>query len=110
MTLAEFRKRLAVLAAQTVQQLAAAGIGKSFEHFVFIGDHDRTICNHLVACQAPFLDRKSTRLNSSHEWISYAVFCLKKKKTHKLTSQECFGNAREALSRFGHIKMSKTIA
>src|SRR5438105_9819156 len=27
------------------------------------------------------LDRKSTRLNSSHEWISYAVFCLKKKRT-----------------------------
>src|SRR6266849_1077084 len=25
-------------------------------------------------------DRKSTRLNSSHEWISYAVFCLKKNK------------------------------
>src|SRR6266536_5668329 len=25
-------------------------------------------------------DRKSTRLNSSHEWISYAVFCLQKKK------------------------------
>src|SRR5207247_1646637 len=24
----------------------------------------------------PFLDRKSTRLNSSHEWISYAVFCF----------------------------------
>src|SRR5438105_7898139 len=24
-------------------------------------------------------DRKNTRLNSSHEWISYAVFCLKKK-------------------------------
>src|SRR2546430_13192368 len=28
------------------------------------------------------LDRKSTRLNSSHSQISYAVFCLKKKKTH----------------------------
>src|SRR5438105_15715558 len=28
-------------------------------------------------------DRKSTRLNSSHEWISYAVFCLKKKKKKK---------------------------
>src|SRR3974390_3584853 len=27
-------------------------------------------------------DRKSTRLNSSHLYISYAVFCLKKKKTH----------------------------
>src|SRR2546428_761826 len=29
----------------------------------------------------PLLDRKSTRLNSSHDQISYAVFCLKKKKT-----------------------------
>src|SRR5438034_5800554 len=28
-------------------------------------------------------DRKSTRLNSSHTVISYAVFCLKKKKTHR---------------------------
>src|SRR5438105_12690410 len=28
-------------------------------------------------------DRKSTRLNSSHEWSSYAVFCLKKKKMSK---------------------------
>src|SRR3712207_8108400 len=30
-----------------------------------------------------FLDRKSTRLNSSHANISYAVFCLKKKKNNK---------------------------
>src|SRR5438309_7934015 len=29
------------------------------------------------------LDRKSTRLNSSHSSISYAVFCLKKKNKHK---------------------------
>src|SRR4051794_41206136 len=29
---------------------------------------------------SPILDRKSTRLNSSHPSISYAVFCLKKKK------------------------------
>src|SRR5688572_31915566 len=29
-----------------------------------------------------FTDRKSTRLNSSHSQISYAVFCLKKKKRH----------------------------
>src|SRR2546427_4821541 len=29
-------------------------------------------------------DRKSTRLNSSHSQISYAVFCLKKKKTLKI--------------------------
>src|SRR5206468_11565967 len=30
------------------------------------------------------LDRKSTRLNSSHDQISYAVFCLKKKKIEKV--------------------------
>src|SRR2546430_13410299 len=29
------------------------------------------------------IDRKSTRLNSSHSQISYAVFCLKKKKTYE---------------------------
>src|SRR5256885_2889201 len=33
-----------------------------------------------------FLDRKSTRLNSSHLVISYAVFCLKKKKKSRLTA------------------------
>src|SRR2546429_7230221 len=38
----------------------------------------------LVRCR--FLDRKSTRLNSSHGYISYAVFCLKKKNN---TSRIC---------------------
>src|SRR2546422_4909673 len=33
-------------------------------------------------------DRKSTRLNSSHGYISYAVFCLKKKKTQKRHSRK----------------------
>src|SRR2546430_4956173 len=32
--------------------------------------------------QEPDPDRKSTRLNSSHSQISYAVFCLKKKRPH----------------------------
>src|SRR5687768_18266738 len=37
----------------------------------------------------PRKDRKSTRLNSSHGYISYAVFCLKKKKNKKkLTKQK----------------------
>src|SRR2546429_1500862 len=42
----------------------------------------------LVACDSAIdhLDRKSTRLNSSHGYISYAVFCLKKKKTYKQSS------------------------
>src|SRR2546421_3384898 len=33
-------------------------------------------------------DRKSTRLNSSHDQISYAVFCLKKKKKKDLCTQQ----------------------
>src|SRR5205085_4707114 len=36
---------------------------------------------HGLFATAKHLDRKSTRLNSSHSQISYAVFCLKKKKT-----------------------------
>src|SRR5437868_10778851 len=35
-------------------------------------------------------DRKSTRLNSSHVSISYAVFCLKKKKPHTLTNNHSY--------------------
>src|SRR5256886_9908221 len=42
-------------------------------------------------------DRKSTRLNSSHSQISYAVFCLKKKKEHDTRS--LIGNNQIALSR-----------
>src|SRR6266496_4608352 len=38
-------------------------------------DRDRWVCTWPLAS-----DRKSTRLNSSHVEISYAVFCLKKKK------------------------------
>src|SRR2546430_11813375 len=39
-------------------------------------------------------DRKSTRLNSSHSQISYAVFCLKKKKTHKTYIEHLNHNAQ----------------
>src|SRR5438105_10291613 len=44
----------------------------------------------LVGGLVPIPDRKSTRLNSSHEWISYAVFCLKKKKNKKSVNCRCF--------------------
>src|SRR5947199_6478086 len=37
---------------------------------------------------APPRDRKSTRLNSSHLGISYAVFCLKKKKRNRIHKEE----------------------
>src|SRR5436189_3746238 len=39
------------------------------------------------AASSPATDRKSTRLNSSHRCISYAVFCLKKKKEPKQRQQ-----------------------
>src|SRR5438034_7728970 len=45
-----------------------------------IEDFDDVIADHL--------DRKSTRLNSSHTVISYAVFCLKKKRKQKPQSNE----------------------
>src|SRR6266536_4520201 len=44
-----------------------------------VGELAQLLQRRLLVLQ-PQPDRKSTRLNSSHEWISYAVFCLKKKK------------------------------
>src|ERR1039458_4061888 len=41
------------------------------------------LCSWHTAQMTCDSDRKSTRLNSSHLGISYAVFCLKKKKKHK---------------------------
>src|SRR5256884_4651076 len=46
------------------------------------------------------LDRKSTRLNSSHGYISYAVFCLKKKKTLHYELFEPFDTTVEYLYSF----------
>src|SRR2546430_8707487 len=40
--------------------------------------------NAMTGLRAATLDRKSTRLNSSHSQISYAVFCLKKKNKHAI--------------------------
>src|SRR5256885_5244425 len=45
-------------------------------------DHYSVRRGDSIASVARKLDRKSTRLNSSHLVISYAVFCLKKKKTN----------------------------
>src|SRR3989442_3006319 len=43
-------------------------------------------------------DRKSTRLNSSHVRISYAVFCLKKKTQTVLTNGHCKSDVRETVT------------
>src|SRR2546430_12245457 len=65
-----------------------------------------------VVLQSPsqevfFLDRKSTRLNSSHSQISYAVFCLKKKKNYYLSFYYLF---HDLLSILLHPTMSLRIS
>src|SRR2546430_7163355 len=55
--------------------------GAVFEHgATLVGDRGLEVRLVLFRCEDGPLDRKSTRLNSSHSQISYAVFCLKKKK------------------------------
>src|SRR2546422_7371640 len=49
------------------------------------GDLDRL---SEAPAEEQLLDRKSTRLNSSHGYISYAVFCLKKKKNKNRKNQD----------------------
>src|SRR2546429_5122387 len=58
----------------------------------------------LAICSAR-RDRKSTRLNSSHGYISYAVFCLKKKKNNKLRrmTTSCNRADRTAIRRHTYI-------
>src|SRR5258708_29784713 len=58
---------------QISDEIECSGGGGQAKRYPFgYGD-----CFALIAVQ---VDRKSTRLNSSHQIISYAVFCLKKKK------------------------------
>src|SRR2546422_1986744 len=57
-----------------------AGIRKGTEASNKIRQQKGWPAFHVTGWSRPPLDRKSTRLNSSHGYISYAVFCLKKKK------------------------------
>src|SRR2546430_6217555 len=52
------------------------------------------------------VDRKSTRLNSSHSQISYAVFCLKKKKKKKQTIVKCPKITSVNLVKYSHSNAS----
>src|SRR2546422_4372539 len=67
-------------AERTAQEIRAAG-GEALAQVADVGrreDVDRVVAETVRR------DRKSTRLNSSHGYISYAVFCLKKKKKKKV--------------------------
>src|SRR2546428_6317580 len=50
-------------------------------------DAIKKIVQGWLEVSGPITDRKSTRLNSSHDQISYAVFCLKKKKQVTKTTE-----------------------
>src|SRR3712207_7782342 len=62
--------------------LCWSGVGGHFAHDLLPLPFSEEALAHV----AGRVDRKSTRLNSSHANISYAVFCLKKKKKHQLNS------------------------
>src|SRR5258708_19083727 len=69
-----FRSRLAL----DVRQRGDLGLRDQVVEAVVASQHHHDIDIGLVLeCES--VDRKSTRLNSSHQIISYAVFCLKKK-------------------------------
>src|SRR2546430_13205478 len=75
-------KRDPVIAAEHIpplDQVSATAVCRS-QFVVRCGLVDeRLVEAHLTTCSLHHEDRKSTRLNSSHSQISYAVFCLKKK-------------------------------
>src|SRR3712207_7521951 len=78
-SLVELLGELGVLLGQFVELvLDLLLVAEQFDEFVAEG------VLHLVE-----LDRKSTRLNSSHANISYAVFCLKKKKKTTSHYRDC---------------------
>src|SRR3989449_4592890 len=60
-----------------VDQAKGAPLTGSNRHTIFVPLHTASSDNDLAP--GTDIDRKSTRLNSSHGYISYAVFCLKKK-------------------------------
>src|SRR5205085_6342331 len=66
-------------------------LDRLIDDFCLLMDNLRIDRFHLVGADCPLRgDRKSTRLNSSHSQISYAVFCLKKKKLiPKLVGEGC---------------------
>src|SRR5690606_41486812 len=57
--------------------------------YIYLATKVFKLFNHINYAGIPQIgaDRKSTRLNSSHVKISYAVFCLKKKKKYKVSNQ-----------------------
>src|SRR2546421_8809444 len=76
--------------AQLSDESGKLGSGSDFELQTMVGEvaaRDSQECAAVAEAWSRCIgaDRKSTRLNSSHDQISYAVFCLKKKKKKEIT-------------------------
>src|SRR5438876_8237598 len=86
-----------------LRHIVALGAGVRVGLTQFVGRERRQnavkkrMCCYAVACRRS--DRKSTRLNSSHPSISYAVFCLKKKKNTKTDKNVTQDNTNRSLLR-----------
>src|SRR5256886_3365519 len=84
----------AVVAADLVTKLLAESLLARHLPVQVIGEYVqlRLVYNQCARRSRTYspIDRKSTRLNSSHSQISYAVFCLKKKNIHYTCSQLLF--------------------
>src|SRR2546430_10572315 len=77
--------RVKLIAVGTGQALALARRGDADVVLVHAPEAERTLFDSGYFVR----DRKSTRLNSSHSQISYAVFCLKKKKYTSTSTRVC---------------------
>src|SRR3712207_8662451 len=84
-----FRSRFALLGRNAGEHVAVEGVGERLQ----LGDHRPGLLREVDSPRPPVglvADRKSTRLNSSHANISYAVFCLKKKKLMNIATRHRF--------------------
>src|SRR5258705_4304375 len=88
--------RLAVPRGTIPFQLYVFGLVEQIGRMARAGGKDSTRITALTSANAT-RDRKSTRLNSSHLGISYAVFCLKKKKAGIHALRSCFCRAHPSL-------------
>src|SRR2546428_9118076 len=83
-----FRSRLAQLAATELEITIKLDPTNQFAAV----EYGKTVGSSLIV-----IDRKSTRLNSSHDQISYAVFCLKKKTNTHRSPPSCSTPPRRSL-------------
>src|SRR5258705_9350828 len=107
---------IADVTVQTPNRLVVIGRAPGVTRLIVMSDGTITMDTQVVVSAKNARDRKSTRLNSSHLGISYAVFCLKKKKRSRgmtgricqrqsLFKQRGFGNSRRDV--IGRLKLRR---